>query len=73
MTDADKQVDGIMQAIPIQIGAWSGKCEMMVLYLRDFELILRMDFLMVAEVSILSYLGALAFLKQRTPCIVNTL
>ena len=46
---------------------------MMVLYLRDFELILGMDFLMEAEVGILPYLGALAFLEQGTPCTVNTL
>ena len=46
---------------------------MMVLNLRDFELILGMDYLMVVEVRILPYLGVLAFLEQGTPCIVNTL
>ena len=45
----------------------------MVMYLQDFELILGMNFLMVVEVGILSYLGALPFLEQRTSCIVNTL
>ena len=44
-----------------------------MLYLWDFELILGMDFLMEAEVNILPYLGALAFLKQGTPYAVNTL
>ena len=66
-------MDGIVRAAPIQIGAWSGQCEMMVLYLRDFELILRMDFPMVIEVGILPYLGALAFLEHGTFCTVNTL
>ena len=46
---------------------------MMVLNLRDFELILGMDCLMVVEVRILPYLGVLAFLEQGRPCIVNTL
>ena len=46
---------------------------MMVLYLRDFELIHGMDFLIGAEVGILLYLGALEFLDQGNPCIVNTL
>ena len=46
---------------------------MMVLYLRDFVLILGMDFLMGVEVGILPYLGALAFLEQGTPYTVYTL
>ena len=47
---------------------------MMVIYLRDFKLILRMmDFLLIAEVGILPYLGALAFLEQGTLSTVNTL
>ena len=66
-------MDGIVRAVPIHIGAWSGQCEMTVLYLRDFELILRMDFPMVTEVGILPYLGALAFLEHGTFRTVNTL
>ena len=69
----DQQVDGIIRVIPIQIGAWGRQCAIMVMYLWDLELILGMDFLMGAEVSILLYLGALAFLEQGTPCTVNTL
>ena len=45
---------------------------MRVLYLRDFELILGMDFLMGAEVGILPYMRALAFLEHGTSCTVNT-
>ena len=59
----DQQVDGIIRAVPIQIGARSGQCEMMVLYLWDFELILGKDFLLGANVGILPYLGGLAFLE----------
>ena len=69
----NQRVYGVIRVVPIQIGAWSGQREVMVLYLWDFELILGMDFLVEAEVSILPYLGALAFLKQGTPCTVNTL
>ena len=69
----DQRVDGVIRAVPIQIGAWSGQCELMVLYLRDFELILGMDFLMKAKVVILPYLGELALLERGTPCTINTL
>ena len=69
----DQRVDGLIQVVLIQMRAWSGQCEMMVLYLQDFELILGMDFLMEAEVGILPYLRVLAFLERRTPCTTNTL
>ena len=44
----------------------------MVMYLRDFELVLYMDFLMEAKVGILAYLGLLAFLEFGTPYVVKT-
>ena len=44
----------------------------MVMYLRDFELVLGMDFLMAAKVGILPYLGSLAFLEFGVPYVVKT-
>ena len=43
----------------------------MVMYLRDFELVLSMDFLVVTKVRILPYLGSLAFLEFRKPYVVK--
>ena len=44
----------------------------MVMYLRDFELVLGMDFLMAEKVGILPYLGSLAFLEFGMPYVVKT-
>ena len=39
-------VDGMARAVPFQMGDWTGHYDFMVMYLRDFELVLGMDFLM---------------------------
>ena len=58
------------RAVPFQMGDWTGHCDFMMMYLRDFELVLGMDFLMVGKVGILPYLGSLAF---GTPYVVKTM
>ena len=68
----DHRVDGMARAVPFRMGDWIGHCDFMVMYLRDFELVLGMDFLMVAKVGILPYLGSLAFLEFETPYVVKT-
>ena len=68
----DHRVDGMARAVPFQIGDWTGQCDFMVMYLRDFELVLGMDFLMAAQVGILPYLGSLVFLEFGTPYVVKT-
>ena len=54
------------------MGDWIDHCDFMVMYLRDFELILGMDFLMAEKVGILPYLGSLAFLEFGMPYVVKT-
>ena len=66
------RVDGMERAVPFWMGDWIGHCDFMVMYLRDFELLLGMDFLMAAKVRILPYLGSLAFLEFGTPYVVKT-
>ena len=68
----DHRVDGMARAVPFQMGDWTGQCDFMVMYLRDFELVLGMDFLMAAQVGILPYLGSLVFLEFGTPYVVKT-
>ena len=55
------------------MGDWTGHYDLMVMYLRDFELVLNMDFLMAGKVGILPYLGSLAFLEFGTPYVVKTM
>ena len=59
------------RVVPFQIGGWISHCDFMVIYLRDFELVLDMDFLMEEKVGILPYLGSLAFLEFGTPYVVK--
>ena len=66
------RVDGMARAVPFRMGDWIGHCDFMVMYLRDFELVLGMDFIMEAKVGILPYLGLLAFLEFGMPYIVKT-
>ena len=68
----DHRVDGVARAVPFRVGDWTTHCDFMVMYLRDFELVLGMDFLMEAKVGILPYLGSLAFLEFGTPYVVKT-
>ena len=44
LNDKDHRVDGMTRAVPFQMGDWTGHCDFMVMYLRDFELVLGMDF-----------------------------
>ena len=68
----DHRVDDMARTVPFRIGDWIGHCDFMVMYLRDFELVLGMDFLMAAQVRILPYLGSLVFLEFGTPYVVKT-
>ena len=60
------------RAVPFRMGDWPSHYDFMVMYLRDFELVLGMDFIMEAKVGILPYLGSLEFLEFGTPYIVKT-
>ena len=69
----DHRVNGMVRAVPFRIGDWTGHCDFMVMYLRDFELVLGMNFLMAEKVGILPYLGSLAFMEFGTPYVVKTM
>ena len=72
LNDKDHRVDGMARAVPFRMGDWTGHCDFMVMYLRDFELVLGMNFLIAAQVGILPYLGSLVFLEFGTPYVVKT-
>ena len=62
----DHWVDGIIRSCPIEMGDWVGCCDLVVIHLWDFEMIMGMKFLMQAELSIMPYLRKLAFMEKRT-------
>ena len=64
----DHWVEGIIRFYPLEIGEWVGSCDLIVMHLRDFEMIIGMDFLTQAEVSIMPYLRTLVFMEKGTPC-----
>ena len=66
----DHWVDGIIRSCPMEMGDWVGCCDLVVMHLRDFEMIMGMNFLMRTEVSIMPYLRTLAFMEKGTPCTV---
>ena len=68
----DHWVDNIIRSCPMEMGDWVGCCDLVVMHLRDFEMIMGMNFLMQDEVSIMPYLGTLAFMEKVTPCTVLT-
>ena len=71
MNGEDHKVDGMARAVPFRMGDWTGHCDFMVMYLRDFELELGMDFLVATKVGILPYLGSLVFLEFGTLYVVK--
>ena len=50
-----------------------GYCDLVVMHLRDFKMIIGMNFLTQAEVSIMPYLRTLAFMEKGTPCTMMAL
>ena len=50
-----------------------GCCDLIMIHLRDFKMIIGMDILTQAEVSILPYLRTLTFLERWTSCTIMTM
>ena len=66
----DHWVEGIIRLCLMEMGDWVGYCDLVVMHLRDFEMIMGMNFLTQAEVRIMPYLRTLAFMEKGTSCIV---
>ena len=49
----DYWVEDIIRLGPLKMGEWIGYYDLIVMYLRDFEMIIGMDFLNQAEVIML--------------------
>ena len=46
-------VDGVIRFVTLKMGEWIGFCEMIVIHFRDYKMIIGINFLMQAEVSIM--------------------
>ena len=68
LNDRDHWVEGIIGSCPMEMGEWVGCCDLVVMHLLDFEMIIGMNFLTQAKVSIMPYLRTLAFMEKEMPC-----
>ena len=66
----DHWVEGIIRSCPMEMGDWVGCCELVVMHLRDFKMIMGMNFLTKEKVSIMPYFKTLVFMDKGTSCIV---
>ena len=55
----------------VQVGDWYGSCELVVIPLDDFHIILSLDFMRKAKVSVIPYLGGLMIHDEYAPCFVH--
>ncbi|KAL0352121.1 UNVERIFIED_CONTAM: RNA-directed DNA polymerase [Sesamum calycinum] len=53
-----KSIQGVA-CVDLKMGSWTGNCNMMVVPLDDFDVILRMDFMLLAHAMIIPYLSGL--------------
>ena len=66
----DHWVEGIINFYSMEMGEWVGCCDLVVMHLQDFKMIIGTNFLTQAEGSIMPYLRTLTFMEKGTPCTV---
>ena len=67
------KIQGVAKNVPMQIGDWKGTCNLLYVPLDDFDLILGVDFLLRAKVTLIPHLGGLMVLGEKQPCFVKGL
>ncbi len=66
-----KPLHGMARGVDMQIGSWSGKIDLTVAPMDDFQVVLGMDFLGKVKAVPLPYLRSVAILEEKTPCVVK--
>ncbi|KAL0302206.1 UNVERIFIED_CONTAM: hypothetical protein Sangu_3114400 [Sesamum angustifolium] len=66
-----KPIQGVA-CVELKVSAWIGKCNLMVVPLDDFDVILGMDFLLLANAMVIPYLNALFIADQNSTCFVQS-
>lgn len=67
-----EKVHGMTEAA-LEISYWRGTCNLMVIPLDDFKVILGLEFLLKAKVMIIPHLGGMLIRDEESPCFVPTL
>ncbi|KAK4428350.1 hypothetical protein Salat_1134600 [Sesamum alatum] len=65
-----KPIQGIASA-DFEVGTWKGKCSLMAVPLDDFDVILGMDFLLLAKATVIPYLSGLFIADVNCPSFVQ--
>ena len=68
-----QKIQGVAKNVPMQIGDWKGMCSLLCVPLDDFDLILGVDFLLRAKVTLIPHLGGLMMLEEKQSCFVKAL
>lgn len=55
--------------MPIQLGTWQRKANMLAITLDNFELILMMEFLKTIKAAIVPHLSSLFIMDGKNPCV----
>ncbi|KAK4385671.1 hypothetical protein Sango_2691100 [Sesamum angolense] len=65
-----KPIQGVA-CVELEVGAWTGKCNLMVVPLDDFDVILGVDFMLLANATVMPYLNGLFIADQNSTCFVQ--
>ncbi|KAK4397821.1 hypothetical protein Sango_1257600 [Sesamum angolense] len=65
-----KPIQGVA-CVELKVSAWTGKCNLMVVPLDDFDVILGMDFILLANAMVIPYLSGLFIADQNSTCFVQ--
>ncbi|KAL0336593.1 UNVERIFIED_CONTAM: hypothetical protein Sradi_4871200 [Sesamum radiatum] len=65
-----KPIQGVA-CVELKVGAWIGKCNLMVVPLGDFDVILGVDFMLLANAMVMPYLNGLFIADQNSTCFVQ--
>ncbi|CAL5371561.1 unnamed protein product [Camellia sinensis] len=70
VNSAAQSVQGMASKVSITVGDWTGRVNLMVVPLDDFDVILGNDFFVTAKVALMPYLGGILISDEDKPCFV---
>ncbi|GAV83323.1 gag-asp_proteas domain-containing protein [Cephalotus follicularis] len=66
-----RPVQGFARDVPLQVGAWKGQLNLMIVPLDDFDVIFGIDFLVRNKAAPMPHLKGLMFVDENQPCFVS--
>jgi hypothetical protein len=67
-----KPIQGVT-TVSLKVGDWEGECDLMVIPLDDYDMILGMDFFLKAKVAVIPYLSGIFIHDEKSPCFVKAM